>query len=81
MTKTYHPLQTQGPFQFTDSPKVVYKKLLFLKLTFVGQIVQLKSSDGDGFRNEARYTWSTKLITPGKGLSKRSDLQGNTCWC
>ena len=31
-----------------------------VEVTFVGQIVQLKSSsDGDGYRNEARYTWTT----------------------
>ena len=38
-----------------------------VEVTFRGQVVQLKSSDGDGFRNEARYTWSTKIINPGKG--------------
>ena len=60
------PLQTEGPFQFTlpnDEDAIV-------EVTFVGQVVQLKSSDGDGFRNEARYTWSTKLITAGKGFRK-----------
>ena len=60
------PLQTEGPFQFTlnnDENAIV-------EVTFVGQIVQLKSSNGDGFRNEARYTWSTRLITSGKGFRK-----------
>ena len=41
-----------------------------VEVTFVGQVVQLKSSDGDGYRNEARYTWSTKIINPGKGYRK-----------
>ena len=63
------PLQTQGPFQFTETPQGGGEPAIF-EVTFVGQIVQLKSSDGDGFRNEARYTWSTKLITPGKGFKK-----------
>ena len=30
----------------------------------------IKVHDGDGFRNEARYTWTTKIISPGKGFRK-----------
>ena len=53
-------------FQFSlDGPGVT--EAAIVEVTFVGQVVQLDSSDGDGFRNEARYTWSTKLITTGKG--------------
>ena len=48
-----------------DGPGVT--EAAIVEVTFVGQVVQLQSSDGDGFRNEARYTWSTKLITSGKG--------------
>ena len=63
------PLQTQGPFRFNlDGADV--EEAAVVEVTFVGQVVQLKSSDGDGFRNEARYTWSTRIITPGKGYRK-----------
>ena len=66
------PLQTNGPFRFTISPKNAgdSNENAVLELKFIGQVVQLKSSDGDGYRNEARYTWSTRIITPGKGFRK-----------
>lgn len=63
------PLQTESPFIYElQGPGVV--EAAVVEVNYVGQVVQLKSSDGDGFRNEARYTWSTRLITPGKGYSK-----------
>jgi hypothetical protein len=63
------PLQTEGPFRFDlDGPGIDEKAVV--ELTFVGQVQQLKSSDGDGYRNEARYSWSTRIITPGKGFKK-----------
>ena len=66
------PLQVNGPFRFTLTPQNPGNSEgdAVVEVTFVGQIVQLKSSDGDGFRNEARYTWSTQIITPGKGFRK-----------
>ena len=66
------PLQLNGPFEFDlgsvgqDGIEEVAK----IEVTFVGQVVQLKSDDGDGYRNEARYNWSTQIITPGKGYKK-----------
>jgi hypothetical protein len=63
------PLQTEGPFRFDlDGPGIDEKAVV--ELTFTGQVQQLKSSDGDGYRNEARYSWSTRIITPGKGFKK-----------
>ena len=63
------PLQTEGPFRFElDGPGV--EEPATVELTFRGQVQQLKSSDGDGYRNEARYSWSTRIITPGKGFKK-----------
>ena len=63
------PLQTEGPFRFDlDGPGV--EEPATVELTFRGQVQQLKSSDGDGYRNEARYSWSTRIITPGKGFKK-----------
>jgi len=66
------PLQVNGPFQFTLSPKNPgdSEEDAVIEVTFVGQVVQLKSSDGDGYRNEARYSWNTKIISPGKGFRK-----------
>ena len=64
---------TRGPFRvyFNTSKSRYYSaEDAIVEVTFIGQVVQLKSSDGDGFRNEARYTWSTKIITPGKGFRK-----------
>ena len=63
------PLQTEGPFRFTLTPQRGGEDAT-VELTFVGQVQQLKSSDGDGYRNEARYSWSTRIITPGKGFRK-----------
>ena len=54
------------PHRFTlDGPGVTEPAIV--EVTFTGQISQLKSDDGDGYRNEARYSWTTKLITTGKG--------------
>ena len=66
------PLQINGPFQFTLSPQNGGGSAedAVIEVTFTGQVVQLKSSDGDGYRNEARYSWSTKIISPGKGFRK-----------
>ena len=66
------PLQVNSPFRFTESPQNpggTAEDAIF-EVSFVGQVVQLKSDDGDGFRNEARYTWTTKIISPGKGFRK-----------
>ena len=62
------PLSVKGPWRFTladgDEAAVV-------DVTFVGQVQQLKSSDGDGVRNEARYpTITAKLISGGKGFTE-----------
>jgi hypothetical protein len=66
------PLQVNGPFRFSITPRNggADAENAIIEVTFVGQVVQLKSSDGDGFRNEARYTWSTQIIYPGKGFKK-----------
>jgi hypothetical protein len=66
------PLQTEGPFVFElgNQGQNGIQEVAQIELTFVGQVVQLKSSDGDGYRNEARYSWSTQIITPGKGYKK-----------
>ena len=66
------PLQTEGPFRFELNPQRggSNEENAIVELTFRGQVQQLKSSDGDGYRNEARYTWSTRIITPGKGFRK-----------
>ena len=63
------PLQTEGPFRFelgTAGQNGVIETAT-VEVTFRGQVEQLKSSGGDGYRNEARYSWSTQIITPGKG--------------
>ena len=63
------PLQTQSPFTYQLTGPGITEPAT-VEVNYVGQVVQLKSSDGDGFRNEARYTWSTRLITTGKGYKK-----------
>ena len=67
------PLQTESPFRFELEPNdsnASVKEDAVVEVTFNGQIVQLKSGEGDGYRNEARYTWSVKIIDPGKGFKK-----------
>ena len=51
------------------------KRTAIVEVTFRGQVVQLQSSDGDGYRNEARYTWSVKIIDPGKGFKKGNKVE------
>jgi len=64
------PLQNNSPFQVTlDTPSGVTEPAI-VEINFIGQIVQLKSNDGDGYRNEARYTYSAEIIDPGKGYKK-----------
>ena len=68
-TDLSRPLQEQGPFEFTlDGPGV--EEAAKVQVSFVGQVNSYKSSDGDGFRNEVRYTWDTKIISAGKGYQK-----------
>ena len=72
------PLQTQGPFRFNIEPNdstASVKEDAIVEVTFRGQAVQLQSSDGDGYRNEARYTWNVKIIDPGKGFKKGNKLE------
>ena len=72
------PLQTQGPFRFNiepNDPNADVKESAIVEVTFRGQAVQLQSSDGDGYRNEARYTWSVKIIDPGKGFKKGNKVE------
>ena len=72
------PLQTQGPFRFNIEPNdsnADVKENAIVEVTFRGQAVQLQSSDGDGYRNEARYTWSVKIIDPGKGFKKGNKVE------
>ena len=66
------PLERNGPFRFTITPKDPpdVAEDAIIEVEFKGQIVQLKSSDGDGYRNEARYYWSTTIVHPGKGFNE-----------
>ena len=66
------PLQTEGPFTFDITPKTSTgtREDAQIEVRFVGQVVQLKSEDGDGFRNEARYSYYPTIVTPGKGFRK-----------
>ena len=66
------PLQREGPFKFElgTAGQDGIEEVAEVEVTYTGQVVQLKSDDGDGFRNEARYSWSTQIITPGKGYKK-----------
>ena len=58
---------TKKAYRFElDGPGITEPAIV--EVTFTGQVSQLKSSDGDGYRNEA-YTPATKLITTGKGYS------------
>ena len=72
MTKTLTlPLQTEGPFRFEiepNDPDADVKEDAVVEVEFRGQVVQLQSSDSDGYRNEARYSWSVRIIDPGKGF-------------
>jgi len=63
------PLQQSSPFIFNLSGSGVTEQAI-VRVNFVGQVVQLKSSDGDGYRNEARYTYTVGIIDPGKGYRK-----------
>tara|TARA_Y100000401_G_scaffold114958_1_gene117804 strand:+ start:1083 stop:3848 length:2766 start_codon:yes stop_codon:yes gene_type:complete len=67
------PLQTNGPFRFTITPPGgttgTANESAIVDVTFRGQIVQLQSSDSGGYRNEARYSWSVRVINPGKGFN------------
>ena len=62
---TSMPLNGESYRFSLDGPGV--QEAAIVEVTFRGQVVQLDSDEGDGFRNEARYTWSTKLINSGKG--------------
>ena len=79
------PLQTEGPFRFTiggQDPDI--EEPAIVEVEFKGQVVQLKSDDGDGFRNEARYTRDVRLISAGKGFKRgqiyREKLDGVGEW-
>ena len=65
------PLQVHGPYSFTlsDPNNSTITEDAEVRVTFTGQVVQLQSNTG-GYRNEARYTWNTEIITPGKGYRK-----------
>ena len=39
-----------------------------IQVTFSTRVEQLKSSDGDGYRNEVRHSWDVEIIDPGKGF-------------
>ncbi|MAL83367.1 MAG: hypothetical protein CMF11_03310 [Idiomarina sp.] len=68
------PLQTQGPFTFTVAPQGgttgLANQSATIEVTFRGQIVQLQSQDSGSYRNEARYSWSVRIINAGKGFQK-----------
>jgi len=66
------PLQVKSPFRFElgEEGEDGITEVATVEVNFVGQVVQLKSDDGDGYRNEARYTWATSIITPGKGYEE-----------
>ena len=68
---------TKKAYRFElDGPGITEPAIV--EVTFTGQVSQLKSSDGDGYRNEARYTPATKLITTGKGYST-GQIYRNVC--
>jgi diaminopimelate epimerase len=65
------PLQVHGPFRFDlepNDPASQVKEDAVVEVTFRGQIVQFQSSDSGDYRNEARYSWSVRVIDPGKGF-------------
>ena len=67
------PLQTQGPFRFELEPNddgADIKENAIVDVTFRGQIIQLQSNDSGGYRNEARYSWSVRIVDPGKGFKE-----------
>ena len=67
------PLQTNGPFRFELEPNddgADIKENAIVDVTFRGQIIQLQSSDSGGYRNEARYSWSVRIVDPGKGFKE-----------
>ena len=67
------PLQKQSPFRMTipppDGNHYGPKEDAVIEVSFTGQIVQLDSDDGDGYRNEARYSYSVKIVSGGKGFT------------
>ena len=62
------PLQTDGPWRFTLEESSATEEAI-VEVTFLGQVVQKQSSDSGNYRNEAEYTYSVKIIDPGKGYS------------
>jgi len=69
------PLETLGPFLVTIPPneerpdEPTAREDAVIEVTFQGRVVQREKDDGT-YENEARYTWSTKIINPGKGFRK-----------
>ena len=71
-TDTTLPLQVRSPFSFElgQVGQDGIEEVAEVEVNFVGQVVQLKSGEGDGYRNEVRYTWSTSIVTAGKGYKE-----------
>ena len=76
-TDTLLPLQTDGPwlFELGIEGENGITEVAEVEVEFRGQVVQLKSGEGDGYRNEARYSWSTQIITEGKGYKEGQYFQ------
>jgi hypothetical protein len=67
------PLQTNSPFILSQNPSGGGGEPLIFEINFTGQVVQLKSDDGDGYRNEARYSYDVSIVSPGKGFQKNQN--------
>jgi hypothetical protein len=65
-------LQQQGPYPFTlgSAGEDGIEEPADVRVNFRGRVEQLKSDDGDGYRNEARYSWDVEIVTAGKGFRK-----------
>ena len=59
------PLQVQSPFR-VNIPSDPGGEDAVVEVSFVGQIVQVKEKDE--YENQARYTYTAKLISEGKGF-------------
>lgn len=65
------PLQVHGPFRFDighNADESDAFENAVVEVTFRGQIVQFQSQDSGKYRNEARYSWSVRVIDSGKGF-------------